>query len=173
MDDIAARYLPFLRTDDCQLLAHILHRTDATLSGLVEQFIGVQQVIARIRLLDDAKRDAAVDDLVTLVRAVDVMLLHQAEADAEQFSQCCNGAYAFNDHSTVLAVMMGVYRWRYIVAGMHSPRFMEQLSPVLTTAQLRRVVAVLEPMMASRMPSTISAPITPVRSFDQGRHFTA
>jgi hypothetical protein len=148
LERISSKYLPFLRGDDRRLLLHIHWRTDASMSGLVEQFIGARQVFGRIEPLTGPPRDEAVDDLIALVRAVDAMLLRQAEADADHFAASCNGAYGPNDHNTVMAVIMGAYRWRYIVSTMRSPVFMRQLATVLTAAQMLRVAAVLEPMIA-------------------------
>ena len=151
MDNIAARYLPFLLEDDRQLLTQMQRRAHTGLAMRVVQLGDAEQALRRIAAQAPAERDAAVGQLVALVRAVDDLLLRQAELDADRFADSCNGAYAFNDHSAVMAVMVGVYRWRHIVADMGSLHFMGQLAPLLTAQQMRRVAAALEPMMASAL----------------------
>src|SRR5881227_766579 len=69
---------------------------------------------------EDAKltseaRDAAVDDLIALVGAVDGILQAQSAADAHYFVEVCGRPMAAMEVEAVKATVLAAYRWQYIV----------------------------------------------------------
>jgi len=102
---------------------------------------------------EDAKltpeaRDAAVDDLIALVGAVDGILQMQSAADANYFVQICGRPLTAGEVATVKATVLAAYRWQYIVSGVQLPRFRSLLSGMITPAQGERISAALAPIMA-------------------------
>lgn len=97
--------------------------------------------------LTDAERDAAVDDLIDLVAAVDGILQVQAEADADYFIGCANREFTADEQAQIRAQVLKAYRWQYIVSGVQSPRFTDVLADLTTEAQMERVVTALAPLM--------------------------
>jgi len=102
---------------------------------------------------EDAKltpeaRDAAVDDLIALVGAVDGILQMQSAADAHYFVQICGRPLTAGEVATVKATVLAAYRWQYIVSGVQLPRFRSLLSGMITPAQGERISAALAPIMA-------------------------
>jgi hypothetical protein len=101
------------------------------------------------RRLDPAQRDAAVDDFIALVGAVDGLLQLQAPADVEYFLDCCSGEYGSAEIEQLGAAVLGAYRWQYIVSGAKHPRFGELLSRLTTPEQGERIGRALVPLFAS------------------------
>jgi len=99
--------------------------------------------------LNPAERDAAVDDFIALVGAVDGLLQLQAPADVEYFLGCCAGEYADAEVEQIGAAVLGAYRWQYIVSGAEHPRFAELLSRLTTAEQGQRIERALVPLFAS------------------------
>jgi hypothetical protein len=101
---------------------------------------------------EDAKltpeaRDAAVDDLIALVGAVDGILQAQSAADAHYFVEVC-GPLTAAEVEAVKATVLAAYRWQYIVSGVQLPRFRDLLNGMITPAQRERIGAALAPIMA-------------------------
>jgi hypothetical protein len=97
--------------------------------------------------LDEAARDAAVDDLIALVGAVDGILQAQAAADATYFVTATGRAFEPADAKAVEAAVLDAYRWQYIVSGVTEGRFFPVLASLTTPAQQARIQAALAPLL--------------------------
>jgi len=102
---------------------------------------------------EDAKlapeeRDAAVDDLIALVGAVDGILQVQSAADAHYFVEACGHPVAAIEVERLRAALLTAYRWQYIVSGVQIPRFSNMLNGMITPTQRERIGAALAPVMA-------------------------
>jgi hypothetical protein len=97
--------------------------------------------------ISDDERDAAVDDLIALVGAVDGILQMQAAADARYFAQVCGRSLPDETRVAVERGVLKAYRWQYIVSGAQNPRFGAVLSDLVTPAQLTRIQNALAPLM--------------------------
>ncbi|WP_298829193.1 hypothetical protein [uncultured Piscinibacter sp.] len=96
--------------------------------------------------LTPAQRDAAVDDLIALVGAVDGILQAQAAADARYFVQCAGRSFSEAQAQEVHALVLKAYRWQYIVSGVMEPRFQKTLFALLDEAQGARIHHALAPL---------------------------
>jgi hypothetical protein len=94
----------------------------------------------------EAERDAAVDDLIDLVGAIDVMLQTQADADARCFRSLLGRALSNDEQARVRAGVLDAYRWQYIVSGIDEPRFADLLTAMVSEAQGDRLGAALAPL---------------------------
>ena len=102
---------------------------------------------------EDAKitpeeRDAAVDDLIALVGAVDGILQVQSAADAHYFVEVCGRPLSATEVAEVKSTVLAAYRWQYIVSGVQLPRFADMLTRMITPAQQQRIGTALAPIMA-------------------------
>ena len=91
-------------------------------------------------------RDAAVDDLIALVGAVDGILQAQSAADADYFVAICGRPMTNVEADAVKATVLAAYRWQYILSGVQIPRFSELLNGMITPAQAARIGAALAPI---------------------------
>jgi hypothetical protein len=98
--------------------------------------------------LTDAERDAAVDDLIALVGAVDGILQAQAKADAAYFLANAPRRFAAAEQQAVHDGVLRAYRWQYIVSGVQEPRFADRLGGFINEAQGQRIGAALAPIVA-------------------------
>ena len=103
---------------------------------------------------EDAKltpeaRDAAVEDLIALVGAVDGILQAQAAADTHYFVEVCGRSLAAADVEKLRAGVLAAYRWQYIVSGVQEPRFLAVLGSMITAEQGKRINAALAPIVGS------------------------
>jgi hypothetical protein len=99
--------------------------------------------------LTDTERDAAVDDLIGLVGAVDGILQMQAEADAACFIAMAAARFDEAERRQIGATMLKAYRWQYIVSGVMEPRFRKTLFDLVSPAQRARIEAALGPLAAA------------------------
>ena len=83
-------------------------------------------------------RDAAVDDVIVLVGAVDGILQAQSAADTHYFVEICGRPMTAAEVGAVKATVLAAYRWQYIVSGVQIPRFGELLYGMITPAQGER-----------------------------------
>ncbi len=102
---------------------------------------------------EDAKlspeaRDAAVDDLIALVGAVDGILQTQAAADTHYFVEICGRPLPATDVEKLRAGVLAAYRWQYIVSGVQEPRFAEVLNSLIAPGHGARIGAALAPIFA-------------------------
>jgi hypothetical protein len=108
--------------------------------------------------LAPAQRDAAVDDLIALVGAVDGILQAQAKADTAYF--CAITGHG-RDPMRAAEIELGVlkaYRWQYIVSGVMEPRFQKVLFGLVDEAQAARIQAALAPLTYA-VPSQPATPL--------------
>jgi len=102
---------------------------------------------------EDAKltpeaRDAAVEDLIALVGAVDGILQAQAAADTHYFVQVCGRPMAAAEIEKLRAGVLAAYRWQYISSGVQEPRFVEVLNGLITPKNGARIGEALAPILA-------------------------
>ena len=98
--------------------------------------------------LSPEARDAAVDDFIALVAAVDGILQVQAAADTHYFVEICDRPMTAVEVEAVKATVLAAYRWQYIVSGVQIPRFGELLNGMITPEQGERIGAALALIMA-------------------------
>jgi hypothetical protein len=84
-------------------------------------------------------RDAAVDDLIALVGAVDGLVQAQASADTQFFVEICGRPLTADEVQKLHAGVLGAYRWQYIVSGVQEPRFAKALGSLITPDQGARI----------------------------------
>jgi hypothetical protein len=97
--------------------------------------------------LTGAQRDAAVDDLIALVGAVDGLLQAQAKDDGDYFLSACRGPYSAAQQQKIRDCLLAAYRWQYIASGVQEPRFQKALGGMITEAQMARIGAALAPIL--------------------------
>lgn len=97
--------------------------------------------------LSPAQQDQAVDDLIALVAAVDGILQAQSAADAEYFVRIAANKYCDNQVADIKSVVLGAYRWQYIITGVQHPHFGKLLSSMTTPAQMQRIQSALAPIL--------------------------
>jgi hypothetical protein len=99
--------------------------------------------------LSPEERDAAVDDLIALVGAVDGILQAQARADAEYFAGIVPRSLSGAEQQVIETETLSAYRWQYIVSGVQERRFQIVLTDLVTPAQMERIGAALAPLFAA------------------------
>ena len=99
--------------------------------------------------LSPEQRDAAVDDLIALVGAVDGILQAQARADAEYFAGIVPRSLSAAEQQVIETETLSAYRWQYIVSGVQERRFQIVLTDLVTPAQMERIGAALAPLFAA------------------------
>ncbi|WP_256927019.1 hypothetical protein [Hydrogenophaga sp. IBVHS1] len=97
--------------------------------------------------LTPGQRDAAVDDLIALVGAIDGILQQQAAADASYFLRTSPDTFTPAQAERVQAGLLDAYRWQYIVCGVKAPRFRQSLIGMTTPDQWQRIQGALAPLM--------------------------
>ena len=98
--------------------------------------------------LTPVERDAAVDDLIALVGAVDGILQAQAGADAGYFFAIAPRKFSAEQQQALQAATLAAYRWQYILSGVQEPRFLAVLTELVTPAQMERIGKALAPLSA-------------------------
>jgi hypothetical protein len=96
--------------------------------------------------LDAAQRSAAVDDLISLVVAVDGVVQAQAKADAGYFAQAAQADFTEAQLEQVDEKFLKAYRWQYIVSGVMEPRFQKILFGLVDEPQAIRIKNALAPL---------------------------
>ena len=99
--------------------------------------------------LTQAEREAAVDDLIALVGAVDGILQAQARADVDYFCAIVPRQIPAAERRVLDEETLAAYRWQYIVSGVQNERFRKVLEELLSPAQYDRVVEALTPLVLS------------------------
>ena len=122
----------------------LFHWKEESQHAIVDELEWVRE---NARLTPEA-RDAAVDDLIALVGAVDGILQAQAAADTHYFVEICGRAMRAAEVDSVKRTILAAYRWQYIVSGVQIPRFGELLNGMITKEQGERIGAALGPIMA-------------------------
>ena len=96
--------------------------------------------------LGRAERDAAVDDLIALVGAVDGILQVQASSDADYFTANASTRFTDAQREAIAATVLKAYRWQYVVSGVMEPRFQKVLFSLVDEAQAARIQNALAPL---------------------------
>ncbi len=89
--------------------------------------------------LGKAERDAAVQDLIALVGAVDGILQAQSSSDADYFLANAGRDFKPTEQKRVRELILKAYRWQNIVTGVQDPRFIGILTE-LTDAEQRACI---------------------------------
>jgi hypothetical protein len=97
--------------------------------------------------LDEAARGAAVDDLISLVGALDGILQAQAQVDAEYFARSCDRSLSAGETGAIAAGVLAAYRWQYIASGVVEPRFANKLKSLISDQQAARINTALAPIV--------------------------
>jgi hypothetical protein len=97
--------------------------------------------------LSAAERDAAVDDLIALVGAVDGLVNAQAKADTAWFTRIAGRRFTDRQAEQIGATVLAAYRWQYIVSGVQHAHFGRLLAGMTTPAQMARIVSALAPIL--------------------------
>jgi hypothetical protein len=101
------------------------------------------------RRLTPEQRDAAVDDLIQLVGAVDGILQVQSAADAEYFARICGRPMGSGEVASIRASLLKAYRWQYVESGVGHPHFGKLLTSMVTPAQMERIGGALAPLLGN------------------------
>jgi hypothetical protein len=96
--------------------------------------------------LTPAARDAAVDDFIALVGAVDGLLQAQAAADTAYFAAIAAQRFDAGEIERIEAGVRRAYRWQYILSGAQHPRFVAILGSLITPEQGERIARALAPL---------------------------
>ena len=99
--------------------------------------------------LSPAQRDAAVNDLIALVAAVDGILQAQSAADAEYFVRIASREYSEPEIADIRSGVLDAYRWQYIISGVRHPHFGRLLNSMTTPAQMLRIQQALAPILGA------------------------
>ncbi len=97
--------------------------------------------------LSASERDAAVDDLIALVGAVDGLIGAQSKADTSWFLNIVGRKFAPQREEQIAATVLAAYRWQYIVSGVQHAYFGRLLTSMTTPAQMARIQAALALIM--------------------------
>jgi len=97
--------------------------------------------------LDTAQRERGVHDLVSLVAALDGLLVPQAAADTALFLHGAGRGFTPAERAAVHDGVLRAYRWQYIVSGAQEPRFVEVVKELLTLPQRQHLGAALAPIV--------------------------
>ena len=94
--------------------------------------------------LSGAARDAAVDEFIDLVVAVDGILQLQSSADAQYFADSCGRRLSQDERNQLEAGLLRAYRWQYILSGAQHPHFIKVLTSLTTDSQTGRIQSALQ-----------------------------
>jgi hypothetical protein len=97
--------------------------------------------------LSQAQRDAAVDDFIALVGAVDGLLNAQSRADAEYFERIVGRPFDSLEKAQIRSAILAAYRWQYIISGAQHAHFGRLLTSMTTREQMARIQSALIPIM--------------------------
>jgi hypothetical protein len=96
-------------------------------------------------------RDAAVNELIALVKAVDAIVQAQAAADGDYFARTCGRQLSAPEARMMQQTMLEAYRFQYILSGVRHPHFASTLASLTTDAQLGRIHEALASLAPVRM----------------------
>ena len=96
-------------------------------------------------------RDAAVDELIALVGAVDTIVQAQAAADGDYFARTCGRQLSAPEARMMQQTMLEAYLFQYILSGVRHPHFASTLASLTTDAQLGRIHEALASLAPVRM----------------------
>lgn len=96
-------------------------------------------------------RDAAVDELIALVEAIDAIVQAQAAADGDYFARTCGRQLSAPEARMMQQTILEAYRFQYILSGVRHPHFASTLASLTTDAQLGRIHEALASLAPVRM----------------------
>jgi hypothetical protein len=94
--------------------------------------------------LSSEARDAAVDEFIDLVVAVDGILQLQSSADAQYFADTCGRQLSQDEQDRLETGLLRAYRWQYILSGAQHPHFIKVLTSLITDSQTERIQSALQ-----------------------------
>jgi hypothetical protein len=89
--------------------------------------------------LGPAQVDAAVDDLLALVAAVDGIVQVQASADTDYFLRASGRTFSQAEADRIRKTVLAAYRWQYILSGARDERYLKTLGSMTTAEQMTRI----------------------------------
>ena len=92
------------------------------------------------------ERERAVDELITIVAAVDNILQDQSKADVKYFLKISQNTFTEEEIRKITSSFLKAYRWQYIFSGVEHPRYQKMLTKVTTEAQRQRLGEALAPL---------------------------
>lgn len=97
------------------------------------------ETLRAFRGMTEGEKDQAIDDLITLVGAVDGLLQTQAQLDVENLQLVLDRTLAKGDQQEILAAVIAAKRYTFIESGVTHPNFQELFGLVTTPGQQRKV----------------------------------
>jgi len=97
--------------------------------------------------LDRPQRSLAVDDLISLVAAVDETLQQQARADADYFAYHAAARFSDAQHERVRSTVLRAYRYQYIGSSIELTAFPQILFGLVSESDAERIKAALGPLL--------------------------
>jgi len=97
--------------------------------------------------LSESEREEAVDELITLVGAIDGILQAQSVVDADYFMSCSKASFTALEKNRIKENLLKAYRWQYISSGVQHTKFAQILSELTSEPQMTKVVKALAPLM--------------------------
>ena len=99
------------------------------------------------RTLSPEARDAAVDDLISLICGLDHLLQGQSAADAGYFMRLCDRTFTPAEQHAIRETVLRAYRWQYIASGCQHPHLMKLLGGMVTQPQMQRIRSAIAPII--------------------------
>jgi hypothetical protein len=99
--------------------------------------------------LSTSERDRAVDDLISLVAAVDGILQAQSKSDASYFIHNVERILTSEQTAQLQATTLAAYRWQYIISGVRHQHFRRLLTSMTTPSQRARIQSALAPILGN------------------------
>ena len=97
--------------------------------------------------LSPDERDRAVDDLISLVAAVDGILQVQSVADVAYFVEIAGRKFTADERRALDVGVLRAYRWQYIGSGVQHFHFQKVLGELINAQQAERIGAALTPIL--------------------------
>jgi hypothetical protein len=95
-------------------------------------------------------QDAAADEPIALVGAVDAIARGQALADSDYFARACGRDLSPPELCIAQHTVLDAYLFQYILSGAGHPQFASTLASMTTDAQLERIHAALASICRQR-----------------------
>lgn len=101
------------------------------------------ETLRAFRGIDEEERQAAIDDLIELVGAVDGLLQQQAGLDVENLERYLDRSLPASERQRIHARVLDAKRYTFIESGVTHPNFQELFTAVTTPAQREQVQTAL------------------------------
>jgi hypothetical protein len=106
------------------------------------------ETLRAFRGMTEAQKDQAIDDLITLVGAVDGLLKTQSQLDLDNLQRVLGRTLSRPEQQEVLDRVIAAKRYTFIESGVTHPNFQELFGMVATPAQQQKVQAALGTLLA-------------------------